>query len=176
MDPVTKGDFTNLELDVASLPQYEQVKLHSLSKKYQLKLHINTSISLIFFMGALLVASFFLQGFQLIFWLVFGFFVLLFSWSYYNNYQLAKRNGYSLRERDVIYRRGFLFEKVTVVPFNRVQHVSVERNFLDKLLNLSTLKIFTAGGSGSDVNIPGLQPETATALKEEISERIASHA
>lgn len=176
MDPVTKGGFSNLELDVASLPQYEQVELHSLSKKYLLKLYINTSISLIIFMGALFVASVFLVGFQLIFWLIFGFFVLLFSWSYYNNYQLAKRNGYSLRERDVIYRRGFIFEKVTVVPFNRIQHVSVERNFLDKLLNLSTLKIFTAGGSGSDVNIPGLQPETATSLKEEISERIASHA
>lgn len=176
MDPVTKGDFSNLELDVASLPQYEQVELHSLSKKYLLKLYINTSISLIIFMGALFIASFFLVGFKLIFWLIFGFFVLLFSWSYYNNYQLAKRNGYSLRERDVIYRRGFIFEKVTVVPFNRIQHVSVERNFLDKLLNLSTLKIFTAGGSGSDVNIPGLQPETATSLKEEISERIASHA
>ncbi|MEG9326587.1 PH domain-containing protein [Salinimicrobium catena] len=176
MDPVRSGDFSNLEVDVASLPQYEQVKLHSLSKKYLLKLHINTSISLTFFMGGILVASFFLTGYRLIFWLVFGFFVLLFGWSYYNNYQLAKRNGYGLRERDVIYRRGFIFEKVTVVPFNRIQHVSVERNFLDKLLNISTLKIFTAGGSGSDVNIPGLPPETATALKEEISERISGHA
>ena len=176
MDPIIKGDFSNLELDVASLPQYEEVKLHSLSRKYLLKLHINTTISLLFFMGGLVVGYFFLQQYQLLFWLLLGFFVLLFGWSYFVNFQLQKRNGYSLRERDVIYRRGFIFEKITVVPFNRIQHVSVERNFLDKTLNLSTLKVFTAGGSGSDVNIPGLQPDTATALKEEISQRIAAHA
>lgn len=176
MDPVTQSDFSNLELDVASLPKYEQVELHSLSRKYLVKLHINTTISLLFFMGGLLAAYIFLQDYKLWVYLLFGFFVLMFGWSYFSNYQLQKRNGYSLRERDVIYRRGFLFEKVTVVPFNRIQHVSVERNFLDKILNLSTLKIFTAGGSGSDVNIPGLQPETATTLKEEVSQRIAAHA
>lgn len=176
MDPINQGDFSNLELDVASLPRYEQVKLHSLSPNYQLKLHINTSISLLFFMGVLFAAYFFLQEYQFWFWLLFGFFIVLFTWSYYNNYQLQKKNGYSLRERDVIYRRGFIFEKITVAPFNRIQHVSVERNFLDKVLNLSTLKVFTAGGSGSDVNIPGLPPDKATALKEEISQRIATHA
>lgn len=176
MDPITKGDFSNLELDVTSLPQYEEVKLHSLSGKYLLKLHINTTISFLFFMGGLVVAYFFLQQYQLLFWLLFCFFVFLFGWSYFVNFQLQKRNGYRLRERDVIYRRGFIFEKVTVVPFNRIQHVSVERNFLDKILNLSTLKVFTAGGSGSDVNIPGLPPDAATALKEEISQRIAAHA
>lgn len=176
MAPVTQEDFSNLELDVASLPKYEQVKLHSLSEKYLYKLHINTTISLLFFMGGLFVANFFLQQYQLLFWLVLTFFALLFGWSYFVNFQLQKRNGYSLRERDVIYRRGFIFEKITVAPFNRIQHVSVERNFVDKMLNLSTLKVFTAGGSGSDVNIPGLPPDTATALKEEISQRIATYA
>ena len=176
MDPVVKEEFSNFELDVASLPQYERVKLHSLSRKYLVKLHVNTTISLFFFMGGLIAAYFFLQNYQLLYWLLCGFFLLLFGWSYYVNFQLQKRNGYSLRERDVIYRRGFIFEKVTVVPFNRIQHVSVERNFLDKILKLSTLKVFTAGGSGSDVSIPGLQPDTATTLKEEISQRIAAHA
>lgn len=176
MDSITKGDFSNVELDVASLPKYEEVELYPLSENYVLKLNISTTISMLFFVGGLLVAYLFLQSYEIYFWLLVGFFVLLFGWSFFVNFQLAKRNGYSLRERDVIYRRGFVFEKVTVVPFNRIQHVSVERNFLDKILNLSSLKVFTAGGSGSDVNIPGLQPETATALKEEISQRIAIHA
>lgn len=176
MDSVTKGDFSNLELDIASLPKYEEVELYPLSENYILKLNISTTISLLFFAVGLFVAYFFLQNYEVYFWVLVGFFVLLFGWSFFVNFQLAKRNGYSLRERDVIYRRGFVFEKITVVPFNRIQHVSVERNFLDKILNLSSLKVFTAGGSGSDVNIPGLKPETATALKEEISQRIANHA
>jgi uncharacterized protein len=176
MDPINKIDFNNLELDVASLPNYEQVGLHQLSGKYLLKRHINTTISLILFIGGLFAASIFIPFNQMWFYLLLGSFVVLSGWSYFVNVQLQKRNGYCLRERDVIYRRGFLFEKVTVVPFNRIQHVTVERKFLDKILNLSTLKVFTAGGSGSDISIPGLLPETATTLKEEISNRIAAHA
>ena len=88
----------------------------------------------------------------------------------------VKRCGYALREQDIIFKRGFLFERTTIVPFNRIQHVSVERSFLDKVLNISTLKVFTAGGSGSDISIPGIIPETATSLKEEVSVRIYNHA
>lgn len=88
----------------------------------------------------------------------------------------VRRSGYALREQDIIYKRGFLFERITIVPFNRIQHVSVERSFLDKILNISSVKVFTAGGSGSDISIPGIYPDTATSVKEEISARIYNHA
>lgn len=168
-------NFSNLQVEVASLPRFEEVKLTSLAPNYLLKRHLSTTISLVFFMAILGGAYLFLQNYLTYFFMAAVFLVLLFGWSYFTNYQLMKRNGYALRELDIIYKRGFLFEKTTVVPFNRVQHVSVERSLLDKLLKLSTLKVFTAGGSGSDVNISGLDPETATSLKEEISDRIARY-
>lgn len=177
MDPIAEDKFSNLQIEVAALPRYEEVELTSLAPNYLLKRHINTFISMMVFAGILGGIYFFVSDdFPLYaFWGV-GIVLVVILWSFYTNVQLMKRNGYALRELDIIYRRGFLFEKITVVPFNRVQHVSVERSLLDKMLNLSTLKVFTAGGSGSDVNIPGLNPETATSLKEEISERIARHA
>lgn len=168
-------NFSNIQVEVASLPRYEELKLTSLAPNYLLKRHLSTTISLVFFIAMLGGGYFFLQNYATYFFMAAVFLVLLFGWSYFTNYQLMKRNGYALRELDIIYKRGFLFEKTTVVPFNRVQHVSVERSLLDKLLKLSTLKVFTAGGSGSDVNIPGLDPETATSLKEEISDRIARY-
>ena len=175
MDSVEQAEFSNLELDVTKLPRYEEVKLHRLSPKYLYKLQLTTTISFVIFIGGLSLAYFLLPDFRDYILLGIIFFFVIFGWSFFSNFQLVKRNGYSLRERDLIYKHGFLFQRITVVPFNRVQHVSVERSVLDKILNLSTLKIFTAGGSGSDVNIPGLLPGTATSLKEEISERASRH-
>lgn len=175
MAPIDKDVFTNESLDVASLPRYEEVQLNPLSPKYLVKLNIGTGISMLIFLAGLVIAYSFLEPYRYLFPFAGILFLLFFFWSFFSNYQLLKRSGYALRERDIIFKRGYLFVRTTIVPFNRVQHVSVERGVIDKLLNISTLKVFTAGGSGSDVSIPGLEPEKATSLKEEISDRIASH-
>ncbi len=126
-------------------------------------------------MGAAVIAYSFLEDFRGYLLALILLFFVIFGWSYFSNYQLMKRNGYALREKDIIFRRGFLFQKTTVVPFNRIQHVSVERGVIDKTLKLATLRIFTAGGSGSDLDIPALLPETAFSLKEELSNRMSGH-
>lgn len=177
MDPVTSSEFSNFELEVASLPNFEEVKLHPVSKKYLVKLQVGTAISVLFFAVGLFLGYTFLSPQLHVYlnWAVI-LLVILFSWSIFNNSMYVKRSGYALREQDIIFQRGFLFEKTTVVPFNRIQHVTVERSFLDKMLNIASLKVFTAGGSGSDVSVPGIRPETATSLKGEISGRIYKHA
>ena len=81
--------------------------------------------------------------------------------------------GYALREKDIVYKRGFIFNKTTIVPFNRVQHVSISRGVWDKILGISNLNIFTAGGSGSDITIPGLDPKMALQLKEALAVKIS---
>lgn len=177
MDSITTPDFSNFEVDVTSLPKYEEVELHPISKKYLVKLQVGTTISFLFFAVGIFFGFSFLPA-EFHKYLIWGtvFLFLLFGWSFFNNVMYVKRSGYALREQDIIFKRGFLFERITAVPFNRIQHVSVERSFLDKLLNISTIKVFTAGGSGSDVSIPGVKPQTATSVKEEISARIYKHA
>ena len=177
MDPIAAEEFSNFELNVASLPKFEAVELHPISKKYLVKLQVGTTLSFLFFAVGIFLGYTFLPAefHKYLLWAVIVI-VLLFSWSVFNNVMYVKRSGYALREQDIIFKRGFLFERSTVVPFNRIQHVTVERSFLDKMLNISTIKVFTAGGSGSDVSIPGIHPETATSVKEEISGRIYNHA
>lgn len=177
MDPLATPDFSNLEIDITALPKYEEVELRPISRKYLIKLQVGTFISLLFFIVGLLVGYYFLPPEFHNYLLAGGVFLfIIFAWSFFNNLMYVRRSGYGLREKDIIFQRGFLFEYTTVVPFNRIQHVSVERSFLDKLLNISTLKVFTAGGSGSDISIPGIKPATATSVKEEISARIYDHA
>ena len=177
MDPIAAENFSNFELEVASLPKFEEVKLHPISKKYLVKLQVGTTISFLFFaVGIFLGYSFLPAEFHNYFlWAAIVIF-LLFGWSFFNNVMYVKRSGYALREQDIVFKRGFLFERTTVVPFNRIQHVTVERSFMDKMLNIATIKVFTAGGSGSDVSVPGIKPATASSVKEEISGRIYKHA
>ncbi len=94
--------------------------------------------------------------------------ILFFGFQYFLIFKNQEVYGYALRERDIVFRRGFLFEKTTIIPFSRIQHVSISQGILDKSLKIATLQIYTAGGSGSDINIPGLEPQRATAVKEAI--------
>lgn len=177
MDPIAADNFSNFQIEVATLPKYEEVELQPISRKYLVKLQVGTTLSMLFFVVGFIAAFYFLPPeFQPYLWAGVVLILLLFGWTFFNNVMYIKRSGYALREQDVIFKRGFLFEKITVVPFNRIQHVSVERSFLDKMLNIATLKVYTAGGSGSDVSISGIIPATATSLKEEISSRIYQHA
>ena len=85
------------------------------------------------------------------------------------------RKGYLVREKDVSYQRGLLTYKVTSVPLNRIQHVEVNQGVLAKLLGLSSVKIYTAGGNYSDLSIPGLRVDEAKRLKEFLSGKISNH-
>lgn len=175
MDSIDQGVFKNDELIVDSLPKFEEVELISFAPKYLLKKNITTSIWLIIITAGMGIAYNLAEEFRHFMPVVLAGFVLLFLWLYISNYLWFKKSGYAVRERDIIYKRGFLFERTTLVPFNRVQHVSTNRGVLDKMLNLSTLNVFTAGGSGSDVALPGLVPEKASSLKEALAVRMSGH-
>ena len=53
-----------------------------------------------------------------------------------------------------------------IVPFNRVQHIETHRNPVERKLGLSSLKLFTAGGMGADLEINGLNVERASQIRQ----------
>lgn len=165
-------NFTNPEIDIASLPDYEEVNFQAISRKYLVKSLIQTSS----FMAVILIgwgALFYIQWTPYIFLILIAIF-LWFGFSFWNIFKLQQTYGFALREKDILYRRGFLTNKTTVVPFNRIQHVSTTRGILDKYLGITTLNIFTAGGSGSDIKIPGLTPDLALQMKESLSTKLTA--
>jgi len=86
-----------------------------------------------------------------------------------------KRKAYLLREYDLLYKTGYLMQKMTAIPKNRIQHVEIRQSVLLRLFKLSKLVIYTAGGSSSDLSISGLKPEDAEILKEHISKSVAQY-
>ncbi len=167
-------NFRNETIDINLLPKFEEVKFTKISYKYLIKSNIQTGIFLVVIMIAWGVLWYYDAGIQNL--LIAGVVIFLFfAFRFWNNFKMQGNYGYALREKDLLYRRGFLVNSVTVIPFNRIQHVSVSRDFIDKMLNISSLQIFTAGGGGSDVNIPGLKPELAVNLKEALSSKLTAN-
>lgn len=82
------------------------------------------------------------------------------------------KKKYALRERDIIYLNGLFWSKRIAIPFNRIQHAEVKQGPIERFYGLHNLKIFTAGGSSSDLSIPGLKEETALKLKNFILEKV----
>lgn len=167
-------NFTNKSIDIASLPQFEEVAFQPISKSYLIKSNLqNLAFLCVAMIGWAVLIYFDLNRIQLNILLI-GI-VLYFGFKFWNISRLQKNYGFALREKDILYRRGYLVNKTTVVPFNRIQHASISRDVLDKMLRISTLNIFTAGGSGSDIRIPGLAPDLALRLKEALAAKLTAN-
>lgn len=82
------------------------------------------------------------------------------------------KKGYVLRRHDILYKSGIWWKRQVFVPKNRIQHVEIKKTPLEDVFDLSRLLLFTAGGSGSDLTIPGLRPEVAERLKENLMKRV----
>ena len=73
--------------------------------------------------------------------------------------------GYQLRQDDLLFRRGIMFNRVVAVPYGRMQYVDVVAGPLERLAGLATVHMHTAAAA-SDARIPGLRNEEATRLRQ----------
>jgi uncharacterized protein len=78
-----------------------------------------------------------------------------------------RRWRYEIRVRDVYLKRGFLFARFTLIPFDRIQYVENRQGPLDRLFGLTQVIIYTAAGPSG--KIPGLDVAEAEAIREELS-------
>lgn len=78
-----------------------------------------------------------------------------------------RRWRYEIRERDLFLSRGSLFFVLTLIPFDRIQYVETHQGPLDLAFGLMQLVVYTAAGRAA--RIPGLGPDEAASLREELS-------
>ena len=83
-----------------------------------------------------------------------------------------RRLRYALHPTLLQVVRGWLFHTDTMVPLVRVQHIDVTRGPLDKSFGTATLVVHTAGTHNSVVVLPGLAPEKASDIRDEIRRHI----
>ncbi len=168
--------FTNNVIDIESLPSLDDIEYHELSKEYFYARLLGTLITLGWFTVVYFVLAYILRdeiplwARQTVPW------ILLVWWvfSLIRVYKTFKKKAFALRERDVHYKTGWIWRKQTTLPYNRIQHCELSSGPVDRLFGLTELHIFTAGGSQSDVTIPGLTKERGQRIKKMILDKIGS--
>ena len=65
-------------------------------------------------------------------------------------------------------RRGVFWRKETAIPWARAQHADVSQGPLQRMFDIGSLTIHTAGTKNSSVTIDGLAHEQAVQLRDEI--------
>jgi len=111
--------------------------------------NIPFAFNVVLLLGAMLLASFVWFG---LFW----------------SSKRAMHLKYRVRHLDINLVKGYLFRHDVSVSFNRIQHIEVSQNPIERLFELGTLRVFTAGTFGSDLHLPGLPNSVAHKLKAEI--------
>jgi len=170
------NEFTNNPIDITQLPKFEEVQLKCLNPNYIKVLLINFLLLLIFIIvGFFTLFYVYKNAFSkfniiatvvgIIFFL--GGLILFAKLSFY-------KKGYAIREHDAIFKEGLISETTIIIPFNRVQHVALHQGFISRKLGLASIELFTAGGSSSDLKIPGLLLADAQIIKNLVSQKINS--
>lgn len=75
---------------------------------------------------------------------------------------------FDLQDDALFLLRGVVTRTDTSVPYVRVQHVDTTRGPIERAVGLASVVVYTAGTRGADITIPGLRPERATELREQL--------
>ncbi|PRZ20660.1 PH domain-containing protein [Flavobacterium granuli] len=159
-------NFSNETIDTTELPKFEAVQFSVLSASYwkvivinilMLFLVLGTGFSLLLFYNE--EVKFFSVEISLLF-------VVLLLLTFIFSRISFKKKGFAFREHDVLFRSGMMATNTIIIPYNRIQHVALHEGFVSRYFGLAKIEIFTAGGSSSDLEVPGIAIEQAEKIKQ----------
>ena len=140
---------------------------HQISPKYVRVQFISTGSFLLIVIAATLVLTLFLH--QTWAWIPGGILTVILVWTLAILPRQARSIGYQLREDDLVFRRGILWQRFVAVPYGRMQLVDITHGPLDRGFGIAQLKFVTAAAT-TGVVIPGLEQQTAETLRDHLVE------
>lgn len=167
-------EFSNPAIDVSSLPQAEAIDLQPIERSYWKVLQLEWLITSVILLagGGLLI--FFIKSLHKnwVFALAAGAWLLIIVCRYWLMRESFNRTAYAMREKDVLYRTGYIIRSLHICAFNRIQHCSIHAGPLERQWGLASISLFTSGSA--DLKIPGLTEATAANIREFIMQKIKS--
>lgn len=168
-------EFMNDQVHIENLPRVENIALTPIEPSYLKVLRwewLILSVILGILVGILL---YFIRPLHQVKWMsmLIGSWVLITAAWYWLQGKSFSTKAYAIREKDVVYRNGWIIQSTHTCPFNRIQHSAVTIGPLEKRFGLASLVLYTAGSNEADLRIRGLQEATAWTLKEWITKKIA---
>ena len=167
-------EFINEPFNVQLLPKVEEVSLTPIEKTYLTVIRIEWAISSVVLLVVAAVLIFSIRPLQQPLWIiaiVVIWLALTVGYAFVQTKSVTHK-AYALRDKDVIFRSGWIVQKTSTCPFNRIQHSSVSTGLFERKFGLATLNLYTAGTDDSDLQIPGLKESDAYTMKEWITQKI----
>jgi len=167
-EQLSMTDFSNEQIFSDSIPDVETLQYEKLSRDYLLVMLVRRVLTcLVVILGGI-------SGFGVLYSAGYGQYsvwllvllVLICVFIIGMAFVAHPKKGYALREKDIIYREGVFFHRMVALPYSRIQHAEVHADLIEQYIEVSSLRIYTAGGSASDLDIPGLNPALALRLRE----------
>lgn len=171
--------FSNQSVPIDALPTLVEEEFEGLPERYRtLRAAVYAGVMLLLFaaMGALMWFEWQEEGtFRWGVWVAVGVVSLVgLVWAIEEIKGFPLR-GVLVREHDLSYRSGFIKREMVTVPFNRIQHSEIAQGPVARAFKVCTLKLYTAGNSGANLRVPGMDVERAKRLRQQLDERV-SHA
>lgn len=166
--------FQNLQVHWEDIPKASTVELKPIERVYLKVLYISWSILFIVLLAAAITLILLIDDIDKSIWLPVSIGVILLTAiaTFIIGTGSFKRKGYAVREKDILFRSGWIIQKLHIVPFNRVQHCVVQSGPIGRKFGLASLSIYTAASNITDISIRGLKTEDAETLKAYILEQI----
>jgi membrane protein YdbS with pleckstrin-like domain len=140
---------------------------HQISPKYvRVQLISNGSFLLLVVAAALVLTLLMHQWWA---WIPGGIMTVILVWTLAILPRQARSIGYQLRQDDLVFRRGILWQRFVAVPYGRMQLIDITHGPLDRGFGIAQLKFVTAAAA-TGVVIPGLEQSTAEALRDHLVE------
>lgn len=161
-------NFTNETIDTSQLPKFEEISFASLHPNYSKVVLINVGLIIGILILALVLALMIEPDlFSGRAWLILGIVIAIFS-VFIVLFSIIglRKKGFAFRDHDVLFRYGIIATNTIVIPYNRIQHVALHEGLVSRYFGLAKIEIFTAGGSSSDIEIPGIEKEQAENIKQ----------
>jgi membrane protein YdbS with pleckstrin-like domain len=79
-----------------------------------------------------------------------------------------RHTSYEISEQGIRIRRGVVWRTVSSVPRSRVQHTDVAQGPIERMFELATLIVYTAGTHHASVSLSGLGRETAFLIRDHL--------
>jgi len=158
--------FTNLSLAWDDLPQAKLASFQPIQAAYLKVLHIIWAISFSLLLIALILLFIFVEQLQHLHWIAIisiGYLFTLFATVLIGTGSF-KRKSFAIREKDILYKTGWVFRHLNMVPFNRIQHCVVNSGPIERKFGLASLGIYTAASEVHDIVIKGLSLQQAEQL------------
>lgn len=157
--------FTNQQ--ITDLPKHKSITFEPLADKALLHAQLNWLVFYIPFSLVLAAVCYFNADFAALAQTYLLFAVpLLIVFSMLYSVMSIRLQGSALRAHDIAFKKGIIWQQVTILPLARVQHIEIHRGPIERKLGLASLKLYSAGGMSADLQINGLTHATCKDIRQ----------